>query len=74
MAGRKKVKQGKKTKFNLGRHLASQLNFYLSALATLILSAGIWFYFQNQVTRFTFIMPVIATWIFYLIMTEIKDD
>ena len=74
MAGKNKVKYEKKTKFNLSRHVVSHLNFYLSALATLILSAGIWFYFQNQVTRFTFIMPVIATWIFYLIMTEIKDD
>ncbi len=57
----------------LKKHFLNNLNFYLSLLVSLILSLGVWFYFSNNVTRFTFIMPIIATWIFYLIMTEVDN-
>ncbi len=55
-------------------HFWRNLNFYLSLGVTLLLSLGVWFYFSTPVTRFTFILPIIATWIFYLIITEIDDE
>jgi len=60
-------------RFDLVTHLKSNLNFYLSLLVTLVLSLGVWFYFDDRVTRFSFIMPLVATWIFYLILTEVED-
>ncbi len=57
----------------LRKHFLDNLNFYLSFLVSIVLSLGVWFYFSNNVTRFTFIMPIMATWIFYLILTEVDD-
>ncbi|NOY14757.1 MAG: hypothetical protein GXP43_00895 [bacterium] len=66
--------QGLITGLDVAQHVRTNLNFYLSGLITLILSAGVWLYFKEPVTRFSFVMPIIATWIFYLIMTEIDDE
>ena len=68
----KKVQSSWQKKIQL--HLMANANFYVSGLVTVILMAGVWVYFKDQVTRFSFMMPIFATWIFYLIMTEIEDE
>ncbi len=71
----KKSEKGVKSDWfeKLRKHFLDNLNFYLSFLVSIVLSLGVWFYFSNNVTRFTFIMPIMATWIFYLILTEVDD-
>ena len=74
----KQVSRGQKKQQSwqakLRSHVVSNANFYVSGLVTAVLMIGVWTYFRDQVTRFSFMMPIFATWIFYLIMTEIEDE
>lgn len=67
-------KRGQSWQEKLKLHVIANANFYLSGLVTVVLMIGVWVYFKDQVTRFSFMMPIFATWIFYLIMTEIEDE